>query len=74
MPSTIGGKPVAIFAAATALGSFGVLATAASAQAAPSAVRTFARDTLVGNRSGGQMVTPDTQVAGWAWGSFSSKP
>jgi hypothetical protein len=51
-----------------------VLATAASAQAAPSAVRTFARDTLVGNRSGGQMVTPDTQVAGWAWGSFSSKP
>ncbi|HEV7851657.1 MAG TPA: hypothetical protein VGP27_09875 [Mycobacterium sp.] len=67
MPSTIG-KPVAIFAAATALSSFGVLATAASAQAAPSAVCTFARDTLVVNRSDGQMVTPDTQVGGTGMG------
>lgn len=63
MRSTFG-KPVALFAAATALSSCGVLTTVVSAQAAPSAVCTFARDTLVVNRSDGQMVTPDTQVGG----------
>lgn len=63
MRSTIG-KPVALLAATTAFGPIAMLLTAVSAPAAPSAVCTFARDTLVVNRSDGQMVTPDTQAGG----------
>ena len=56
-------KPIAVVVAATAVGTVGVLA-AVPAHAAPSAVCTFARDTLVVLRSDGQMVTPDTQPGG----------
>jgi hypothetical protein len=62
MRSTFG-QPFALFAGATAVSALGFLAPI-PAQAAPSAVCTFARDTLVVNRSDGQMVTPDTQVGG----------
>jgi hypothetical protein len=54
-------KSFASFAVATAAAA---LAVAAPAQADPSAICTFARDTLVVNRSDGQMVTPDTQAGG----------
>ena len=57
-----------LFAAASVAGAVGALTTAVPIQAAPSAVCTFARDTLVVNRSDGQMVTPDTQVGGTAIG------
>jgi hypothetical protein len=61
---TIGIKSPLFIAAAAVIGASGLLTVAVPAQAAPSAVCTFARDTLVVNRSDGQMVTPDTQVGG----------
>jgi hypothetical protein len=58
------GNVTKLFAATTAVSTVGVFMAALPAQAAPSAICTFARDILVVNRADGQMVTPDTQVNG----------
>jgi len=65
--------PVKLMAGVAAISAVAAL-TPATVQArpplplAPSAICTFARDTLVINRNDGQMVTPDTQVGGTAMG------
>lgn len=72
MQFAIGG-PAGVLAAATTVGLMGgLLAAPVHARPplplAPSAVCSFARDTLVVNRKDGQMVTPDTQAGGTAIG------